>query len=61
MARPKPQEPNVPLTVSIPVSLKQEFFALCVAQDLQASQVVRAYIRQYIAEQKARVSHVQGE
>lgn len=48
MARPKPIEPKVALTISVPVSLKKAFMEACAKDDKQASQVLREAMRQFI-------------
>lgn len=60
MARPQPLEANIPLTVSVPRSLKEEFFRLCQELDVQASQMMRAAIREVIAEHNSKRSKAQG-
>lgn len=56
MARPKPLEATIPLTISVPLSLKAAFVQRCKNADQQASQILRAAMRTYIAQQKAKVS-----
>lgn len=51
MARPKPLEPKVALTISVPTSLKAEFLAACEQGDTNASLVLRAAMRDYIEKQ----------
>lgn len=52
MARPKPLENKVPLTISVPVSLKEAFIAACAKADKQASQVLRQAMRDFIEQEK---------
>jgi hypothetical protein len=52
MARPKPLENKVPLTISVPVSLKEAFVAACAKADTQASQVLRQAMREFIEKNK---------
>lgn len=49
MARPKPDEPNIPYTVSVLKSLKEAFVRACREADQQGSQVMRAAMREYVA------------
>jgi hypothetical protein len=53
MARPKSPVPMLNFTVRIPVALRDQLLAICACRDVQATQVVRSAIRQYIADAKA--------
>lgn len=48
MARPKPSEPKVALTISVPESLKAEFLRALEIDDKTASVVLRAAMRDYL-------------
>ena len=52
MARPKSLIPMLNFTTRIPVQLRDELLAACAANDVQATQVVRAAMRDYVAAQR---------
>lgn len=51
MARPKPQDPKVALTISVPTTLKADFIKACEKADTNASQVLRDAMRAFIEKQ----------
>lgn len=57
VATPSPQtsDSETQLRVRLPASLHKSFLAICHAQDQNASQVIRAYIRAYVKQ------HAQGD
>lgn len=61
MARRPPPEPLTAMTFSVPCALKIEFQAACIAADVAASQVVRAALRAFVAEQAKQAQQDGGQ
>lgn len=49
MARPKPLEDSSVFSIKVPVNLRAEFTQACAEQDVTASQVIRAVMREFVA------------